>query len=320
MDQAHITRIAAQVHLVEGCGNFFLKSEHLKISIRTEPVTLPLSIASRRARVEQELRVEQHRKHAVSSTWNSNSLVALCGYKTICAGKDENFRLEVDTAPVDYATFVATVLSLDKEFLRPDGILTTLRREFLAQDILENPAILHPVPFLANGLGVVLVAFTGDNKILLGRRGLAVKARGGERDVTVVEGMHAQLDRTTRNALSVHATAVRGCQEELGIEVHAEDVRLLGLAVDMKFYQWSFLGFIDLRQSAREVHEAHKSHAKDRWEAALESVELAPETVFDRVRSDGIWDLGLAAIYSALCYKCGSVPVHKAAERVFAKK
>jgi hypothetical protein len=115
-------------------------------------------------------------------------------------------------------------------------------------------------------------------------------------------------------------TAVRGCREELGIEVKEEDVQLLGFAVDMMYYQWNFLGIVELRNTAREVVDAQKLHAKDRWEAKLEPVAVDPETVFTRIRSDGMWDIGLVATYLALCSKCGATPVQRAAERVFGIK
>jgi hypothetical protein len=89
----------------------------------------------------------------------------------------------------------------------------------------------------------------------------------------------------------------------------------------MKYYQWNFYGLVNLRHSANEVIAAQKLHAKDRWEAKLESLEIDPELIFSRIRHDGIWDTGLVATYLALCFKCRNVKrVQQAAERVFGSK
>jgi hypothetical protein len=138
----------------------------------------------------------------VASAWNSKTLVALHSYRISRTDKKEKPSLHLDTSPVDYATFCGTVLSLDEEFERIDGngvkVQTTLRRDYLTAE----DTVLKPVPFLANGLGVVLLAFTDDDKALLGRRRQTAKARKGERDVSVVEGIHAKLDPEPPAALS----------------------------------------------------------------------------------------------------------------------
>jgi hypothetical protein len=85
----------------------------------------------------------------------------------------------------------------------------------------------------------------------------------------------------------------------------------------MTYYQWNFLGMVDLRWTADAVRAQHAIHAKDRWEGKLVSVELDPVTVFDRLRHDKIWDLGLATTYLALCKKCGTSPVREAADKAF---
>ena len=80
--------------------------------------------------------------------------------------------------------------------------------------------------------------------MILTRRRPAARARPGECDVSVVEGMHVERDRSSAGSLDVVATAVRGCMEELGIQVGRSDVHLLGLAADMTYHQWSFLGLV----------------------------------------------------------------------------
>ncbi|MGQ0838030.1 hypothetical protein [Actinokineospora sp.] len=316
----HIAGKATTVHLLEGDGNLVLDARNITIRLRPDAVDLPDAVAACRDRVVAEVRAEAGA--GVASTWNSDSLVALCGYRIGRSGGHEASSLDLDVAPADYATFAATVLGLDREFDRPDGagnaVRTTLRRDFLATD--GHHTVARPLPFLANGVGVALVGFTDDDRLLLTRRRPSTRARPGERDVSVVEGMHTLLDRKVGGTLSAYTTAVRGCREELGVDIAEEDVRLLGFAVDMTYYQWNFLGLVDLRRSAGEVLEAQLLHAKDRWESRLEPVPIDPVAVFTRIRADGIWDLGLVAAYLALCFRCGPNPVRRAAEQVFGGK
>lgn len=79
--------------------------------------------------------------------------------------------------------------------------------------------------------------------------------------------------------------------------VSRDDVRLLGFVVDM-------------------AYSAQTLHAKDRWEARLEVVDIEPAAVFTRIRDDGMWDLGLVATYFALAWRCGPDIVSRAADRV----
>ncbi|REH48550.1 hypothetical protein BCF44_105409 [Kutzneria buriramensis] len=316
----HIAGRPTTVHLVEGDGSLVLEPEHVDIDIQRDPVPLPPEVAAVRERVLREMDVDRGNSVGVVPTWNSKRLVALRGYRISRTSRHEKSRMQLETAPVDYATFCATVLRLDEEFERVDGsgatVRTTLRRDYLTSD----DAVVRPVPFLANGLGIALLAFTDDDKVLLGRRRPTARARGGERDVSVVEGMHSKMDRNPDGSLSAYRTAVRGCEEELGVQVEPADVRLLGFAVDMKYYQWNFYGRVNVRLSAAEVIEAQRLHAKDRWEAKLEPVDLDPEAIFERMRQDGIWDTGLVAAYLALCSRLGPEPVRRAAERVFGAK
>ncbi|HEV2782158.1 MAG TPA: NUDIX domain-containing protein [Actinophytocola sp.] len=316
----HVAGFATSVYLVEGDGELVLEPEDIRIRLRGGRAELPGDVVSLRDRVVKELRAARRASVGVAPSWDSRSLVALRGYRIARAGVREDARITLDVTRVDYATFAATVLRLDAEF-EWNGVPTTLRRAYLQAPTLERRAVAQPVPFLANGVGIALVAFTDDDRLLLARRRVNTSARGGERDVGVVEGMHADLDLAARGGgLNPYETAVRGCREELGVNVEPADVRLLGFAVDMAYYQWNFVGFVELRKTSDEVLEAQRLHAKDRWEAKLEPVAIDPEVVFTRIRHDGMWDMGLVATYLALCTRCGVGAVARAAERVLGSR
>lgn len=78
-----------------------------------ETAPLPEIVRHRRDQVLRELRAQRRGVGGVVPTWNSGSLLALRGYRISRAGAREHARIDLDTSPVDYATFAATVLGLD---------------------------------------------------------------------------------------------------------------------------------------------------------------------------------------------------------------
>lgn len=134
--------------------------------------------------------------------------------------------------------------------------------------------------------------------------------------------MHTTHDATGGGRLDVTSSAVRGCRKELGLDVAPRDVRLLALAVDMKFYQWSFFGLVDARCSAHEVLQRKSVNAKDKWEGRLEVLQVLeadPVIVLERLEADGAWDAALVCAYLAFCSRNGFSATRKAAERMFGK-
>ena len=62
----------------------------------------------------------------------------------------------------------------------------------------------------------------------------------GEWDVSVVEAIDPISDRSsTQSGPDVIQSIVRGVDQEVGINVEPEDVHILGLALDTKYYQWN---------------------------------------------------------------------------------
>jgi hypothetical protein len=309
------------VYLIEGEGQVVLEPQNVVINVRSVRAELPELVVAAREKVRRQLAASIRRSDQKVFSWNGTSMIALTDWKISRTSAREDPVVRLDTCLTDYATFAATVLQLDSEIekIASEGsrVLTTLRREYFPTAVSVANSVRHPVPFLANGVGVMLLAFTDDNQVLLSRRHLESRARPGERDVSVVEGMDADIDSGGANRLNIYNTAVRGCQEELGVAVSQEDISLLGFAVDITYYQWNFLGLVETRHTANEVLGLQVLHAKDRWEGKLEPVKLVPEEIFDRLLRDKIWDLGLVTVYLALCKKCGFKSTRKAAETVF---
>jgi hypothetical protein len=311
------------VYLVEGDGESVFEPGQITIHLRDTPAQIPEVVDAARKSMARKLNGRAALRGSTVAPWNGKTLAALSSYRSSRSAAHESISLRLETTRTDYATFAATVLNLDHEFAYQDTAgkraVAVLRHLYFPTRAHVDNAVRQPVPFLANGLGVLLLVFTDDNKVILNRRRESSFARPGERDVSVVEGMHATFDTTGGGRLDVASSAIRGCREELGLEVTARDVRLLALAVDMKFYQWSFLGLVDAPCTAQEVLQRQSVNAKDRWEGQLEVLEADPAVVLERLKADGAWDAALVCAYLAFCSRIGFTATRKAAERVFGK-
>ena len=316
-----IAGIPTSMYLIEGDGFLVIEPQNVRVDIRSTRAELPALVVMAREKVAKQLATSRRNEDHSVSSWNSANMIALTGYHISRTAEREDATVHLKACLNDYATFSATVLRLDEEIDKPDAhggrVSTTLRREFLPTPAAVIESVRRPLPFLANGVGVALLAFTDDDKVLLVHRLLESRARPGECDVTVVEGIDANFDSGGDGRLDIYATAVRGCREELGVEVSAADVSILAFGVDATYYQWNFLGLVDIGLTANEVMAQHAMHAKDRWEGKLEPIKLDAVSIFERLRQDKIWDCGLVTTYLALCKKCGVRTTREAADKVF---
>jgi hypothetical protein len=249
------------VYMVEGDGMLTLEPRCIRVKHEDCFVDLPPQVAVARDLAKSRIAASGSAAGDPFVPWNSDSMVALCGYRISRLPDSEEVCLRLDTCRNDYATFTATVLGLDLAVASTSdgGTRGTLRQEFLDNPIDVISRLRTPEPALANGLGVTLLAFTNDNNVILTRRRASSMTRPGERDVSVVEGLHATHDRRAAGRLSVHGAAVRGCFEELGVEVSEADVHLLAFGVDMRYYQWNFYGYVDLNRTSQEVLDSHSA-------------------------------------------------------------
>jgi hypothetical protein len=301
VDPVTIAGHRTSVFLVGGDGATAFEPGDVLVRHRDSYAELPPGIVAARENAKSRIVAAGADSTEVVTSWNGTSMVALCGYHVSSVSDSGEARLRLETCRNDYATFVATVLGLDSHIESPAGGGTggTLRHEFLGDPKVVYGRIRTPDPALANGVGVSLLAFTDDDKVILTRRRGSSMTRPGGRDVSVVEGIHSTHDRRPAGRLSVHNAAVRGCFEELGVDVSEDDIHLLAFGVDIEYYQWNFYGYVDLNCSAHEVLDHHSKRARDRWEGKLECVPTDPEYVLDRLRVDGAWDTAIVTAHYA---------------------
>lgn len=316
-------------YLVEGDGETVLESQYLTVVHRPERVALPAEVEYLRTAAEESLSAGRTDPDTPVASWNGTTLAALRHYQSTRAGDAEHVSLQLHVSSNDYATFMATVLGLDEpipamaKYRTDSDVGTTSLRDLYFPDSGHDAvlaAVRRPIPFLANGIGVGLLAFTNDDKAVLIRRRKASRARPGQRDVSVIEGLHTVHDSPRNGAIDPYLTAVRGCREELGVEVDTHDVLILGFGVDMIYYQWGLLGSVELRLPSYRLLEQASRNARDRWEGRIETISADPMLILEQLAIDGTWDTALVTAYLALCKRYGIRETNRAVERVFAEQ
>jgi len=296
--------------VIDGDGEFAYTPETIRCRVEDGPVTLPSEIQTLRSAIEE--REKAKKEKGQSYHWNG-PLYALERYAISRTVPDENLEVAFTFRPTDYYTFQATIASLDQNLLKPPATLT------LRQKYLQTQNLAQPIPFLANGFGVVLVIVTGDRKLILSHRQNVTGARAGELDVSVVEGVHPTLDRSNEyRGPDLYRTAIRGAQEELGIALVQEEITLLGFGVDTEYYQWNILGVARISDTAERALESRKRGTGGKWEIrTIEVIDSDPRVVLNHVKQEKIWATGLVAIYWALVHEYGRKKVDAVAEEVF---
>ena len=296
--------------IVDGDGQMVYTPDTLECVVIEEKAELPADVMKLYSEVATT--EEEKKAKGLQYRWNG-PLYALDSHQVQRTSPYENLALRLWLRITDYYTFMATVLSLDRNLIDPPASLT-LRDRYLAYN---DPS--KPIPFLANGLGVALVIITEDGKLILSRRQETLSARPGELDVSVVEGVHPFHDRHTDHAgPDLYRTAIRGAMEELGVTLLEKDVTFLGFGVDMEYYQWNVIGMAEIAETAQQILERRTRGTAGKWEAhTFESVDAVPRTAFEYLKTNKMWGTGKVAIYWALVKKSGKKRVEEAVRQVF---
>ena len=296
--------------MIDGDGQSTYIPETIACLVNDTPLSLPPEVIELRSRIES--REAARKTDGLSYQWNG-PYYALERYAIGRTIPDECMEVVLSFRPTDYFTFQATVMSLDVSLGDPHNSFT------LRQKYLEHHASSQPLPFLANGFGINLIILTSDRKLLLSRREDIVGARPGELDVSVAEGVHPLLDRaTTHHGPDLYRTAIRGAQEEVGVELVQSEITFLGFGVDMDYYQWQMLGVARISETAERVLNSRRRGTGGKWEAKrIEVIDSDPFNVLQYIKIHGMWSTGLATLYLALVHEYGRKQVNDVVERLF---
>jgi hypothetical protein len=220
----------------------------------------------------------------------------LRGYQHSMTPKEDAFRISLQFSPTNYYTFLATVGELGSEAIGspPEG---SLRVTYLGDVISAKE---RPIPFLAQGFGIIVVVLTSDNYLIFHQRRPDIDVRPGEIDLAVIEAINPFKDRSdTSSAPDLYRAAARGVNEEVckGI-VERDDVTLLGFAVDLKYYQWNVVGLARSPMTYSEIIESRSRGVEGKWEMyKLIPVKSDPISSLSFLRDQEIWDFNLLALY-----------------------
>ncbi|SDG26154.1 helix-turn-helix transcriptional regulator [Rhodobacter capsulatus] len=176
------------------------------------------------------------------------------------------------------------------------GAAANLRRKALKSfEFLDQP-----IEWLSIGLGVSLVVYTKDRKsFIAARRSDNEQFRRREWDISVVEGINPVKDTRAADAnlVYIYDAARRAVQAELGFSVSEGQIKIVGFGVDLEYYQWNFVGYVDSGLTYQEV-ESYWAMADEKEETIrLKEVPNEPLAAATFLRENLIWSCGMATLF-----------------------
>jgi len=277
-------------YVVEGDGDITLEHGSIKTSIKQNSVVLPDDIQEIKDAIT--LDEEEKTKQNLHGAWNG-PLFGLHSYRRYRDGDAEEPVAIFNFHMSDYYTFLATNKKINDPL--PSG--ETIREKYIPYDDLDQL-----VPFLANGFGVVLVVITGDDQVIMTKRSNDSAVRPGEHDVSVVEGVHPNMDQSPlHTGPCFFKAACRGANEELNLNVPEQAIQFLGYGIDLEYYQWNMIGYVRIEESFNEVKRLRSTGAADKWEAKQMTGEaFTKKNVAKLIMEKDMWATAKVALYWTL--------------------
>jgi hypothetical protein len=266
------------------------------------PLILPPDLLERKKQIQK--REQQKRRAGHQFFWNG-PLLSLDRFVISRTDLEEYLALELWFKRSDYYTFLATNMNLDEEKLR-----ATYFEKFDWHQPLE--------PF-STSFGINITVLTSDDHVVLTRRSGIVGSRLGEHNISVNEGLTEFIDRGKHHdAPNVYDCAIRGAQEELGLELTQADIRFLSFGVDTHYAQWGLLGMAKTRSTIEEIQQWRSRGVKDKWEnEKLYPLKFDLEQIVEFVLTRSPWAPGgITCLYHTLVHEFGHAKVEKTIKRV----
>lgn len=201
-------------------------------------------------------------------------------------GEHEEPNLRLSFRPTDYFTMLVTDNRLDEPIIIQDN-KTTLRKHFADRVDLA----VSPVPEFATHFGVGIMVITKDDKIIFSERGkTAVDAYVFF--PSVAEGSSRPIDDISpKGGPDPYRTAVRGIIEELGVEVHPDDIKFLSFGVNAVICEYALCGVVQVNYTENDIIRIRSlGTPKDRWEnQKLHFVSFTPNDISDFIAKHRPW-------------------------------
>lgn len=242
-----------------------------------DPRLLPLP-APELARRAEATRTELEQ---TPGAWNAET-VALRQVEVSRAGSHELPVLKLGYARSDYATFRAVAGAWAEQS---------------GQTRLTPEDLQRVQPGLSHSFGINLTVETADGQLMLTTRSAKIATAANLRHITVNEGMSVSDEDPETGVLDPYRTALRGIEEELGVDLGADGRRHItfhSLICDTTRYEWALLGHVNLTgtewTSSSFRHARLLGIAPDSWETSnIEFIPFDAEAVQEALQDDSNW-------------------------------
>lgn len=246
---------------VEGSSSDPYTASNVVCQLDPTPVSLP---PERKHKKDQIERAQQElEKAGKPREYHNGPTVALAGIGRGQIGYAEEPFLFLRMCPTVFYNYLATTMCLDEVIQAEDGKQTTVREKYL-----RNLQYEAPIPEFVSAFAINLSVITSDGFIVVAKRAIeGVVPYGGYISPAINECMNPISDRNASGTLSVFATAQRGANHELNIEITEDELVFVTLGVDARWYSYLLTGLVRSKKYTRDAIIARRTlGSKERWE------------------------------------------------------
>jgi hypothetical protein len=221
--------------------------------------------------------------------------VGLSRYDILRTADETKLACNIDFFKSRYAAFQATVVKIGTEEKSDPNSLY--------QKYLSGRSPEDFVPFLARHVGIVAAVVTKDNYVVMVKRSKRTAVRQDNFDISIVEGIEPIKDAEITgnvNTVNIFHSVQRGCEEELGFCPTISEIKMLGFAVDMDFYQFNFIALIMASKSYEDIATLRNSRAVDGWETEIFPLENSIVPVLEFIAENKMWGFAAITLYWSL--------------------
>lgn len=211
------------------------------------------------------------------------------GYREII-DNEEVPVLRLKCGPTDYFTQIITDLNINHP----------IREKYAKSTILTE----HPVPEFASCIGISLNLITKDGFLIVAERSLQTFVAGGKLQSSVAENFLRPTDGGKDGAPDPFRCALRGVQEELGLQLNYQDIFFTTFILASEYCQYYFIGTIETQYDRAEIEDIRRiAIPKDKWETRrIIFIPCNPKSIAEFALSH--WDhweqIGIASVILSL--------------------
>jgi len=224
----------------------------------------PIALPPERQREREKIEAVQSEleKSGSPREYHDGPTVALAAVGRGQVGYTEAPFLALRLRPSAYYNYLATTMCLDDAF-QEEGSTDTVRSRYLRDLHYESPFAEFVGAFAIN-----LAVITKDGFIVVAKRGTAgVFPYGGYISPAINECINPVSDRNASGTLSLFATAQRGANHELNIEITEDELVFFTLGVDVHWYSYLLTGMVRSKTvTCDDIKSRRTLGSKERWE------------------------------------------------------